>query len=213
MPGSFLVPLVAPDDFCYDKIMKTDEKDFAKTLSKNEDLQPVGVWYRLLANIIDGMILGIISLPLMVPTLAIIFKNMVDVIETGGEFMYTRGESLTIGFLSLGSAVIGVLYYTFLTSSKLQGSLGKRLLGYKVVNYDGSRVRTGTAFKRYMVFAALSLPTAILNGSQNKVVSAIVSILGLLNFTYIIVSASLAAGDPGKRMIHDRVARTLVVQR
>ncbi len=61
---------------------------------------------------------------------------------------------MTIAFLPtmLIMIVISVLYYGLLTASKMQGTLGKKILGLKVVNEQGERVSVGQGIGRYFAY-------------------------------------------------------------
>lgn len=80
--------------------------------------------------------------------------------------------------------VISVLYYGLLTASKMQGKLGKKILGLKVVNEQGGRVSAGQGIGRYFAY--------ILSG-----------IIFYIGFTMI------AFGE--KKGLHDIICKTRVV--
>ncbi len=68
-------------------------------------------------------------------------------------------NQFNISFLVFGvipilasSFVISILYFSLLTASKMQGTLGKALLGLKVVNEDGGRISIGQAFGRAFAY-------------------------------------------------------------
>lgn len=111
--------------------------------------RPAGFWIRFLAYVIDQIIIGI----------------PIFIIQFIGTFLFAAGaviadplmteNQFTISFLIFGvipilliSIVISILYFSLLTASKMQGTLGKALLGLKVVNEGGGRISIGQAFGR-----------------------------------------------------------------
>ena len=121
----------------------------------------VGFWRRAAAYIIDGIILSIVF--------GLLSTGMSD---------YSA---------SLISIIGGWIYFAYLESSQYQGTLGKMLLGAKVVDYEGSRISFGKATLRYF----------------SKIISAIILLIG-----YIMV-----AFTQKKQGLHDMIAGTLVVSR
>lgn len=73
-----------------------------------------------------------------------------DPYMTQEEYMVTY---MMLAFLPtmLIMLVISVLYYGLLTASKIQGTLGKKILGLKVVNEQGGRVSAGQGIGRYFI--------------------------------------------------------------
>lgn len=97
---------------------------------------PAGFWVRVLAAVIDGIVLTIVWLILLVilPGISI-------------ESYYSDTSSLWSGYDTL-SVLIGVAYYTT-GVSVFSTTVGKRVLGLYVLRPDGSRVGVGRAFARY----------------------------------------------------------------
>jgi uncharacterized RDD family membrane protein YckC len=94
----------------------------AKTKKK---VKFAGFWLRLIAFIIDGILLGVIGL----------FVNL--------------GSS---NFSSVSTGVnllVGWLYFSLLESSSWQGSVGKKILNLKVVGRKGNRISFLRATGRY----------------------------------------------------------------
>lgn len=80
--------------------------------------------------------------------------------------------------------VISVLYYGLLTASKMQGTLGKKILGLKVVNEQGGRVSAGQGLGRYFAY----------------ILSGIIFYIGFI---------MIAFGE--KKGLHDFICKTRVV--
>ncbi|WBY33607.1 RDD family protein [Bacillus amyloliquefaciens] len=111
--------------------------------------RPAGFWIRFLAYVIDQIIIGIqiFIIQFIVTFLFAAGAAAADPLMTENQF--------TILFLIFGvipilliSIVISILYFSLLTASKMQGTLGKALLGLKVVNEGGGRISIGQAFGR-----------------------------------------------------------------
>ncbi|WP_235782563.1 RDD family protein [Peribacillus psychrosaccharolyticus] len=103
-----------------------------------------GFWVRVAASIIDGII---ISVPLSV--LFIIYSF----IMAPNEGTATDGEMVT---MLLGYTVIYIialvaiaLYYILTTASKMQGTVGKKIMGLIVTDLNGNRLTFGRATGRY----------------------------------------------------------------
>ncbi|MCY8913338.1 RDD family protein [Bacillus atrophaeus] len=116
--------------------------------------KPAGFWIRFLAYIIDFIIVGI-------PTYIIQFI-ITSIFVVGAVSANPGGmteEEYTISYLIFGvmpmiiiSVILGSLYYGLLTASKMQGTLGKKILGLKVVNEQGGRVSVGQGIGRYFAY-------------------------------------------------------------
>ncbi len=157
-----------------------------------------GFWIRFVAITIDGFILG---LPM---ALAMIYEPLYKVItsipilgfEEGSENYHFFSHFLLDKFLpnyfryvviiTIVFFIISILYFGILTSTKMQGTVGKLLLGIKVVGRDGDRISFGRAIGRY--FASM-----------------------VSSFMY--VGYILAAFNEKKQTLHDYVANTFVVKR
>ncbi len=81
-------------------------------------------------------------------------------------------------------AVAGVAYYVVLESSSKQGTIGKMAVGIKVGNEAGQRISPANAIGRYFA----------------KILSAIILLIGYI----------MAAFDPRKQALHDKIAGTVV---
>lgn len=129
-----------------------------------------GFWRRLYANIIDSLIIGVVASPLSY-TISSSVKNSSDTTTTN------------IGIFSF---IISFAYVAFFWVSQNGQTLGKRIMGVRVIKDDGSPVDLATAVVRYIGYA----------------LSSLIFCLGYL----------AAAFDSRKRAWHDRIAHTLVVR-
>jgi uncharacterized RDD family membrane protein YckC len=83
-----------------------------------------GFWIRVVAALIDGLILAVIG----------------AILSFGADDRTTGG---------LASTLIGWIYYAWLESSTRQATFGKSLLGLTVVDEQGQRISFGRATGRY----------------------------------------------------------------
>ena len=102
-----------------------------------------GFWRRVAAVILDGLIIGVVMVPL---TLAV----------GGGD---TYAEASRSSAASSISTVITWLYYALMESSAKQATLGKMALGIVVTDLDGRRIGFGKATGRHFakILSALIL--------------------------------------------------------
>lgn len=125
------------------------------------DERRAGFWIRFVAYLIDGVILGIVQ----------------------GILMAIFGaQSLTTTILSI---IISLLYLIWYQSRNGQ-TLGKKLMGIKVIKVTGAPVTIGTLLLREII---------------GKAISALILFIGYL----------MAAG-PKKRALHDYIASTVVIK-
>jgi uncharacterized RDD family membrane protein YckC len=90
------------------------------------------------------------------------------------------------GTLALVNLVVNWLYFALMESSSWQATLGKRAVGVKVINEQGSRVSFITATIRYI----------------GKIVSGAILLIGYI----------MAAFTAKKQALHDMIATTYVVK-
>ena len=100
-----------------------------------------GFWWRVLAYILDGLILSIVFIPLGLVLGAIMFGAGI------------QEDSLEYQMINLGSngfsILVGWVYHAFTESSSWQGTLGKKALGLRVTDMNGQRISFARATGRY----------------------------------------------------------------
>ncbi|EIJ42876.1 putative membrane protein [Beggiatoa alba B18LD] len=139
-----------------------------KTSFNSSDVKYGGFWRRFFAMIVDGIICGIL----------IWIISVILVFFFGGNFIYSGLE-----FLNL---LVQWLYFTLSESSEKQSTIGKRLLGLKVVDLAGERISFLRATGRYF----------------SKILSAIILFLGFI----------MVAFTQRKQGLHDILAGTLIIR-
>ncbi len=122
---------------------------------KNEEMKYAGFWTRLLALVIDGMIIGIpvwfvqsiITFSYVLPKmngLATMLDN--GEIQTVDEF-HSKLVSFELTFVLISLLVMAaanIMYFALMESSKKQATIGKLILGIQVIGESKERI----SFKR-----------------------------------------------------------------
>ncbi len=156
-----------------------------------EGVQPIGVpvqqahyggfWIRVLALFIDGLIMGVVTVPLMfLAGLGSVFSGMDP--QDPASIAKILGFEAMFGGIGL---VIGLLYQGYFVSQK-GATPGKLVLGLKIINAnDGTNLSVAKAIGRYFA----------------NMLSGLILYIG-----YII-----AAFDSEKRALHDHICNTRVI--
>lgn len=110
-----------------------------------------GFWIRLLAHLLDHVILSAVAAPLFfimaMPTILRVMHEAERNQEPSPEMIMAILSSV---FLYVAIAFAGQwLYEAWLTSSSWQGTIGKRVLRLKVVDEAGNRISFGRATGRF----------------------------------------------------------------
>lgn len=103
-----------------------------------------GFWLRLVAYIIDALILSAAWLIVMIPLVPVVFRGREPYGPQAG--LIIASSFLWICFLGL---VGGWLYYALFQSSSWQATPGKRVLGLYVCDMQGRRISFARATARY----------------------------------------------------------------
>lgn len=148
-----------------------ETKDLYQTNTPYFTPQYAGFGSRLVAHIIDGAILSI-SIGIISWITGIEFSSGVM------EIVYSPGGWISF-FLVLA-------YFVYFETSEKQATIGKSVMGLKVIRQDGKKMETSDAIIRYL----------------GKVLSAVIFMIGFLMVLF----------DDQKRSLHDRIAKTYVVK-
>lgn len=150
-----------------------------------------GFWMRLLAAIIDGVLLAIVNIIILVPFLGLVgltaAAHATDVdmdSDGGGGLMIALLSTYLISMLAV--AVAGWLYFALMESSARGATLGKIALGLRVVDLNGNRIGFGRATGRYF----------------GKLISGALFFIGYI----------MAAFTQQKQALHDIIAGCLVIR-
>jgi uncharacterized RDD family membrane protein YckC len=165
-------------------------------------------WRRLLARVIDGLILGVIFSPLWIPpwrTFVNQLKAIADRYPTGtrlGTIPAAKNAIATAeGHLVARLFVVGLVFYLvaflydWIQHSAWGQTIGKRALGTKVVKADGNpRIGGGSAAGRAAIYALTPL------------VPFVGGLFDLLNELWL-------TWDPRRQCLHDKAAHTVVIKK
>ena len=148
-----------------------------------------GFWIRLLAHLIDHVILSAVAAPLffimILPAIGRIIREAQQNQEPPSpELIVTILSSV---FVYIALAFVGQwLYEALLTSSSWQGTIGKRVLRLKVVDEAGNRIGFGRATGRFFA----------------KILSSMFFCIGFIMIGF----------TERKRGLHDMLAATVVMK-
>jgi len=152
-----------------------------------------GFWLRFVAYVIDYIIIYVVQSFLFVPLLGLLglsFATQMGDPEnmTEAEAIGMAGSMMAVaGTTFLLSAIIGILYWTLMESSKYQATVRKMALGLKVTEMDGKNLDFVKALIRNIC----------------KIISGMI-----LGIGYI-----MAGFTDKKQGLHDIIASTLVVKK
>jgi uncharacterized RDD family membrane protein YckC len=158
--------------------------------------QLAGMGQRLGARILDGLIVGI---PAMIVLFAIFLPLLTNdasaKFDSNGQLHIESGTSAVIVLLiDMIVFLAGAAAYEILMIAKRGATLGKQIVGIKVIKDDGSVLTTNDSAKRFAVF---QLP-------------GLVPYIGGL---WVLVCALSPLFDSQRKQgFHDKAAKTLVVQ-
>lgn len=103
-----------------------------------------GFWKRVAASVIDGILLGGVTIAFLWPWF--------NALENGDSTPEEAGSMIVL--IQVGSVVASWLYEALMESSSKQGTLGKMALGIRVTDMDGRRIgfakATGRHFAKYV---------------------------------------------------------------
>jgi len=160
------------------------------------DVNYAGFWRRVLAAIVDSLIL-------LVPMIAVMY--VFGILDGLFESPDTRAP-LPLGFVVF-SLVVGWGYKALLESSAMQATPGKMALGLRVTDLEGGRLSLGTATLRswpWWLGSVFQLVEGILG--MSSALSTIVSFAGLISVVVVAFTAR-------KQGVHDLIAKALVLRR
>ncbi|MBF0213709.1 MAG: RDD family protein [Magnetococcales bacterium] len=150
------------------------------SLAIHPEIRYVGFWWRTLAAVIDLILCQALLLVIAFPL------GLAMGVSLAGSFARHEIVALTsvVGYL-VGS-VVHWLWFTLGESSSWQGSPGKKMLGFKVVDEQGRRIGFGKANGRYW----------------SKLLSMLLLFVGFI----------MVAFTERKQGLHDKIAGTFVVK-
>jgi uncharacterized RDD family membrane protein YckC len=162
-----------------------------------------GRWRRLLARIIDGLVLSVVLIPLSIPILRRpldhlqqVTNQYPDLSVPGAQAAIARADGKLFGAFVIFTIVAAaiVFLYDWIQHARWGQTLGKRALRTRVVTaYGRAPINSAIAARRSAVYALV--PAVPLLGG----------LFGLLNEMWCL-------WDPHRQCLHDKAARTVVVR-
>lgn len=146
-----------------------------------------GFWIRVLAYIIDGIILGIV-VGIISGVLSVAMHQNTSSFQFGPNAFPNQamnGKTQANPVFSLVTMLFYWLYFAVLESSAMQATFGKQILGLKVTDLNGNRIGFGKATGRYFA----------------KIISGLLLCIGFM----------MVGWTQRKQGLHDMMASTLVV--
>lgn len=199
----------------------------------------VGFWWRALSSTLDYMIkmlpYGICMIPYYV--VAMVTDLSIEKSVQPGEVPDLDGDMvllfLSYGISSLLTLAFSIFYETWMVG-RYGGTLGKLIIGARVVNPDGSKLTYKRAFLRWVAkkpvafillivpvgigtFLMIASPMAVARSSGEPALVVATIIGSIVAFLALAALGSgiywMAAFDPERRALHDRIASTRVVRK
>lgn len=153
-----------------------------------------GFWLRFVAYVIDYIIIYCAQAFIVVPVLGIIGINFASqAAASGGDLNEGDVIAMVATVIAAASAValmifvLQVLYFSFMESSKYQGTVGKMALGLIVTDANGAKLDFTKALIRNL----------------GKIISSMILFIGYI----------MAGFTEKKQALHDMIASTLVVKK
>lgn len=152
-----------------------------------------GFWLRFVAYIIDYIIIWVVQAFIAIPILAAVGINFVQNSGNMENMNETEIFGMIAGIVAAASAtalltaILVILYYTFMESSKFQATVGKLALGLIVTDENG---------------APLDFVKALIR-NVSKIISSMILLIGYI----------MAGFTEKKQALHDIIAKTLVVKK
>ena len=124
------------------------------------DQPNAGFWVRLSAQMVDGLILGLIQFAfIFLPMIAYLYNTGMSMMLDPQMAAMSVPPILTL--IPAAIVILYVLYFVALTAGKHQGTYGKRSMGIYVRKRDGGRVWIGHSLVRYVGYFVSMIPFGI----------------------------------------------------
>ena len=178
---------------------------------------PAGLFYadvpnRVIAYIIDAIIVGIVGLILGAILFAILGAPTTSTVVANGQGLFGVSVETHTNFLSLiAFAVLGLALsagYFIYTWTAMRGTIGMKALGMQVGNAaDGATITMDQAIRRWLALGGVFSLAQTLN--QFPLLGLLI---GLAALVWTIALLVTTAQSPTKQGLHDQFAGTMVVK-
>jgi uncharacterized RDD family membrane protein YckC len=153
-----------------------------QTRATSQPMAYAGFWLRLVAYIIDAIILGMAGVIAFFP----LFRANIHAFTTQNPWEVYTSMSRPLFAIRLLALMLGWIYYASMESSSWQATLGKKILGLKVTDLTGNRITFARASGRFF----------------GKILSGMILGIGFL----------MAGFTARKQALHDILAGCLVLR-
>jgi len=178
---------------------------------------PAGLYYadvpnRIIAQIIDAVLVGIVSLIIGVVLYSIVGSpTTVTTVQDPNAFLGLRIETSTNWVATIVGAIVGLAisagYYVY-TWTAMRGTIGQKALGMQVGNAaDGATLTMEQAVRRWLALGGVLSLAQTLNPLPGVGI-----LLGLAGLVWVIALLVTTAQSPTKQGLHDQFAKTVVVK-
>ena len=167
---------------------------------------------RIIAQIIDAILVGIVGLIIAVILFAVVGSpTTVTTVPDTSQILGVRFETSTNWFATIISALFGLAlsggYYIY-TWTAMRGTVGQRALGMQVGNAaDGATLTMEQAVKRWLAVGGVFGLAQFLNPLPGLGI-----LIGLASIVWVIALLVTTAQSPTKQGLHDRYAGSVVVK-
>jgi uncharacterized RDD family membrane protein YckC len=206
---------------------RVESSSFAPRMSSAEvtettNFQPAGFWWRVLAYLIDYLLIGVASTVLL---LVLGGGSILSLVAAFGDGSNPNSTALVSGIAGLLGAylfwllLVGIgswLYYALLESSERQATLGKLATGLFVSNLNGQRISFGQASGRYWSKVGVPIAVGFVVGLISLPFQDNLALYGLLQLAVaaaLLYTYVMCALTPRKQTLYDQISGTLVWKR
>jgi uncharacterized RDD family membrane protein YckC len=178
---------------------------------------PAGLFYadvpnRIIAIIIDAIIVGIVGLVLSLVVYSVVGSpTTVTTVSDPNALLGVRFDTTTNWVSTIIGALLGLAlsagYYIY-TWTAMRGTIGQKALGMQVGNaVDGATLTMEQAVKRWLALGGVFALAQFLNPLPGLGI-----LIGLASLVWVIALLYTTASSPTKQGLHDRYASSVVVK-
>jgi uncharacterized RDD family membrane protein YckC len=178
---------------------------------------PAGLFYadvpnRIIAYIIDAIIVGIVSIIISIVLFSVLGNpTTTTTVQDPNSFLGFRIETHTNFLPQLVYAVFGLALsagYFIYTWTAMRGTIGMKALGMQVGNQtDGATITMEQAVRRWLALGGVFSLAQTLNQFPG-----IGILIALASLVWVIALLVTTAQSPTKQGLHDKFAGTMVVK-
>lgn len=167
---------------------------------------------RIIALIIDAIIVGIISLILSLIVYSVVGSpTTITTVPDSSQILGVRIDTSTNFVALFAGTILGIVisasYYIYMWT-RMRGTLGQKALGMQVGNaFDGATLTMEQAVKRWLALGGVFALAQFLNP-----LPLLGLLIGLAGFVWVIALLYTTATSPTKQGLHDKYANSVVVK-